>query len=242
MEHGKSQPEPLTNSPPTAVDKNGNVDTSIVPTIEVAKQAFETKWENASDPVKGAMKFMLVHAFPVFSPRTKDMKLFRAARGCYLKFLGKPEFCYVVATMLMCVSHYSCLDNIIHNASGATHRKKRQRVLRKGTEEKIAKTYYRLLTWIRNLVKDDNEFPNRLREWQKKTFVGSTRELKESDGSSGRTETCPKEHRQVAHTCDESDPELEIFQKEQDFDFFAANPLGLPTTLDSSAAYNIAGV
>ena len=164
--------------------------------------------------------------------------MFQSAKCCYLTFLGTNKFCVVVATILMCITHYSNLDNIIHN-NNCTHRKKRQRVLRKDTEEKIAKTYYRMLTWIINLVKTDKEFPARLREWQTHCFKGSPRQYKDPGNGPNRVETVPAEHRTQRHTGGEApDPELALFQTEANFDFFSNNPLGF----DSRDVANSTGV
>ena len=190
-----------------------------VPTIEAAKEAYEKSWGEASEAARKAIKFIMEHCYVTLETRAKDDKLFQSCQSCYIKFLGENIFCRDTAAIMDCIRFYSDLENIIHNQSNdGAHRKKRQRVLRKDTEDKIARFYFNTLSWMRKLMqKDPKAFRERMKSHAEKVFEGGTRAVLDNIPAPSRVNVCPTNLRQAE--------EEENYQCDENFDFFSSAPL-----------------
>ena len=190
-----------------------------MPTFEAAREAYEKSWDEASPSARKAIKFILNHCYVTLETRAKDDKLFQSCQSCYIKFLGENIFCRDTAAIMVCLRFYSDLENIIHNKStDGAHRKKRQRVLRKDTEDKIARFYFNTLSWMRKLMqKDPKAFRERMKSHAEKVFEGRPRAVLDNIPAPSRVNVCPTNLRQAE--------EEENYQCDENFDFFSSAPL-----------------
>ena len=174
-------------------------------------KALETSCSVASKEERGAMSFILAHALPA----TEQVKLPPEPTRGYIKILGNHSFCVAMATALLCIACFSDLDNSNNNSN--KHPKKRK-VDTTALDERVAKRYYGLLTWMTGLMRADQGFPARLAEWEM-----------ESRGSSKATISSPElaESKHGRGPLSNDDQSWQSFNDEDELGLFSINPLGL---------------